>query len=383
MADENKNIPMSKNRSEQVRVLIAAGGTGGHVYPAIAIADELKAICSEIAIKFAGTKNRMEWKAVPKAGYDIVSIWISGFQRQFTLKNLLFPVKLTVSLVQSRMILSSFKPDLVISCGGFAAGPIGWIAARKKMPLFIQEQNSFPGITNRLLAKHARTIFTAFKEADRHFPADKTVLAGNPTRKTLANVDTAKSYEFFSFTRAKNTLLILGGRGGARRINEAVAHNMNELHHKLELQVIWQCGERYYEELRHDFDEAKFNKLRLVDFLDQMPKAYAIADVVVSRSGALTCSELAITGNAGILVPSPNVAGNHQMNNARSMVDEGAALLLENDDAKESLVPLVEKLMKNEKERKTMQQKALKMSRPNAASEIATEIMKAVNPRGL
>jgi UDP-N-acetylglucosamine--N-acetylmuramyl-(pentapeptide) pyrophosphoryl-undecaprenol N-acetylglucosamine transferase len=373
MPDNTKNT-----RPGKTRVLIAAGGTGGHVYPAIAIADALIAINAEVDIKFVGTKGRIEWKAVPKAGYEILAIWISGFHRRFTLKNILFPVKLLVSLIQSWMILSSFKPDLMISCGGFAAGPPGWLAGQRNIPLFIQEQNSFPGVTNRLLAKKAQLIFTAFKEADQYFPAAKTKLTGNPTRKTLANVRKQDAYNQFNFIPQKSTLLILGGSGGARRINEAVAANMNKLHDELDLQIIWQCGGRYYSNLHPRFDHEMYSRLRLIDFLDHMAEAYAAADVVVSRSGALTCAELSLTGSASILVPSPNVAGNHQMKNAQSLVNGGAALLLKNEEAKEGLPRIVEILMNDEKKRKAMQQAALQMAKPDAANEIAEAILHSI-----
>ncbi|HYW36165.1 MAG TPA: undecaprenyldiphospho-muramoylpentapeptide beta-N-acetylglucosaminyltransferase [Balneolaceae bacterium] len=372
---------MSKNSSNKYRVLMAAGGTGGHVYPAIAIANSLKEIDPEITIKFAGTKTRMEWEAVPRAGYDIFGIWISGFHRRLTLKNILFPVKLFTSLWQSWRIISSFNPDVVISCGGFVAGPVGWVAAQMGVPVFIQEQNSFPGVTNRLLAPKAEIIFTAFRDADYHFPAGKTVLAGNPTRKTLTEVDKNKSYKHFNFSSKKNTLLVLGGSGGARAINEAVAANLDHLHHKLELQIIWQCGPRYYDELHERINMDVYNRLRLVDFLHHIPKAYAAADLVVSRSGALTCSELALTGKASILVPSPNVAGDHQTKNAQSMVESGAARLLKNDDAEALLGKLVEELLNDQQKLKAMQQAALKLAKPNAAEEIANKILATIDTK--
>jgi len=360
---------------------MAAGGTGGHVYPAIAIANSLKEIDPGITIKFAGTKTRMEWEAVPRAGYDIFGIWISGFHRRLTLKNILFPVKLFTSLWQSWRIISSFNPDVVISCGGFVAGPVGWVAAQMGVPVFIQEQNSFPGVTNRLLAPKAEIIFTAFRDADYHFPAGKTVLAGNPTRKTLTEVDKNKSYKHFNFSSKKNTLLVLGGSGGARAINEAVAANLDHLHHKLELQIIWQCGPSYYDELHERINMDAYNRLRLVDFLHHMPKAYAAADLVVSRSGALTCSELALTGKASILVPSPNVAGDHQTKNAQSMVDSGAARLLKNNDAEALLGKLVEELLNDQQKLKAMQQAALKLAKPNAAEEIANKILATIDTK--
>ncbi len=367
--------------AKPLRVLIAAGGTGGHVYPAIAIADALKELDANVKIKFVGTKSHMEWEAVPKAGYDIVSIWISGFHRRLTPKNLLFPLKLVTSIVQSFSIISSFKPDAMIACGGYAAGPIGWVAAKRNVPLFIQEQNSYPGVTNRMLAKNAETIFTAFKDADHYFPLGKTELAGNPTRKTLTDVNEQDAYEHFGFNPEKPTLLILGGSGGARSINEAMVANIKQLHDELELQIIWQCGQRYYDKLQTEIDTERFDNLRLVDFLHHMPQAYAVADVVVSRAGALSCSELALTGNASILIPSPNVAGDHQTKNAQSMTEGGAARLLKDGDASDLLPKLVQDLINNQQEIKNMQQAALEMARPNAAKEIAEEILETVKKK--
>jgi UDP-N-acetylglucosamine--N-acetylmuramyl-(pentapeptide) pyrophosphoryl-undecaprenol N-acetylglucosamine transferase len=263
----------------------------------------------------------------------------------------------------------------MISCGGYVAGPVGWIAAKKGVPLFIQEQNSFPGITNRLLAPKAKKIFTAFKDADHHFPSGRTVQTGNPVRETLTRADRCKAYDHFNFTSERRTLLVLGGSGGARRINEAMAENMEELHHKMELQVIWQCGRNYYEAIHKQIDYDLYPRLRIVDFLHQMAEAYAAADVVVSRAGALSCAEIALMGDASILVPSPNVAGDHQTKNAQAMVKEGAACLLKDEDIKKRLPELVEELISDQQKRKEMQKAALKMARPDAAKNIAEEIL--------
>jgi len=357
------------------RVLIAAGGTGGHVYPAIAIADAIREIDRDAKILFVGTKDHMEWDAVPKAGYDIKSIWISGFHRRLTLKNLLFPVKLMSSLVQSLGIVSDFKPQVVIACGGYVSGPVGWIATKKQIPLILQEQNSFPGVTTRLLAKHAAKIFTAFKDADHHLPEGKTKISGNPTRKTLREVDREQAYKEFDFTEEKQTLLILGGSGGAKTINDAMAVHVEYLHEQLGLQIIWQCGSRYYDELHTSLHTDQYENLRLADFLYNMPEAYAVADLVVSRAGALSCSELALTGKPSILVPSPNVAGDHQTKNARSMVDEGAAELLKDEAAEDKLSQIVEKLINDRQKLQEMQQAALKLARPDASKVIAREVL--------
>ncbi len=360
------------------RILIAAGGTGGHVYPAIAIADALREINRNSEILFVGTKNRMEWNAVPKAGYDIKNIWISGLHRRMTVKNLLFPVKLIASLVQSMNIIAAFRPHLVISCGGYVAGPVGWIASKRNIPLVIQEQNSFPGVTNRLLAKKADIIFTAFKEAEGYLPREKVILKGNPTRNTLTAVDKESAYRHFGFTKEQPTLLVLGGSGGARVINEAMSQNIGQLHNELGLQIIWQCGERYYDSLHTRLNTDGFERLRLVDFLHHMPEAYAAADLVVSRAGALSCSELELTGKPSILIPSPNVAGDHQTKNARSMVEQGAAVLLEDAEAKSKLPHLVREVIFDRARLRKMSEAALQLARPAAAAEIAEEILELI-----
>ncbi|TYP92214.1 UDP-N-acetylglucosamine-N-acetylmuramylpentapeptide N-acetylglucosamine transferase [Fodinibius salinus] len=369
--------------SEQgtIKVLVAAGGTGGHVYPAIAIAEALQNEYGNTEILFVGTRNHLEWEAVPKAGFNITNIWISGFHRRLTLKNLLFPIKLVTSLMQSIGIVRRFDPDAVISCGGYAAGPTAWVANKMGVPLFIQEQNSFPGVTNRILGRSAERIFTAFKDADHYFPIDKTQIAGNPTRKSLTNADQQEALEEFSFGSDQKTLLVLGGSGGARSINEAMLDHIDQMHNQMELQIIWQCGERYFDQIRNQIHKKNYENLRLIDFLHNMPEAYAVADLVISRAGALSCSELALTGKPSILVPSPNVAGDHQRKNARSMVEEGAAELIQDKDLKNTLAGLVEKIITDQQKLAAMNKAAKKLSRPEAAETIATEILKLIKQK--
>ena len=247
------------------------------------------------------------------------------------------------------------------------------------IPLILQEQNSFPGVTTRLLAKHAAKIFTAFKDADRHLPEGKTEIAGNPTRKTLRKADKLKACEEFDFTEEKQTMLVLGGSGGAKRINEAMAANIDVLHNKLKLQIIWQCGPRYYDELHTSLHTDQYENLRLADFLYNMPEAYAVADLVVSRAGALSCSELALTGKPSVLVPSPNVAGDHQTKNAESMVEEGAAKLAVDDQLKNVLVDLVKKVITDDQQLKQMSEAAKRLARPDAAETIAKEVLEIAN----
>ncbi|MFN1834713.1 undecaprenyldiphospho-muramoylpentapeptide beta-N-acetylglucosaminyltransferase [Balneola sp. MJW-20] len=363
------------------RILIAAGGTGGHVYPAISIADAIRSEHQNAEILFVGTKNHMEWTAVPKAGYEIVNVWISGFHRRLTLKNLLFPFKLITSLIQSANILRKFRPQVTVSCGGYVAGPVGWVAAKSGIPIVIQEQNSYPGVTNRMLAKDAEKIFTAFEGASKYFPKEKIQLSGNPVRSVLRSADKKEALKSLNFISDKPVLLILGGSGGARSINQAMLENITSLHDELGLQILWQCGPRYYEGLSAEMDLNKLENLKLTPYIDKMPEAYAAADLVISRAGASSCSELMMTGKPSVLVPSPNVAGDHQTENAKSMVEAGASELLPDEKMKDVLVDLVKELIHDQEKLKKMNQAALKLAKPDAAKEIAREILNIAKTR--
>ncbi|WP_340103729.1 undecaprenyldiphospho-muramoylpentapeptide beta-N-acetylglucosaminyltransferase [Rhodohalobacter sp. 8-1] len=357
-----------------LRILLAAGGTGGHVYPAIAIADAVKGVRSDSEILFVGTRDRMEWQAVPSAGYDIKSVWISGFHRRLTPQNLLFPVKLVTSLVQSFSILKRFKPDVVVACGGFAAGPVGWVAAKLGVPLAIQEQNSYPGVTNRILAKHAVKIFTAFEAAEQYLPENKIELTGNPVRNSLKVSDKQDALDHFRFSDDKPVLLILGGSGGAKALNDAMAERLDELHDEYEIQIIWQCGEKYYKNLSTSINEKEYPNLRLLGYIDDMPAAYGAATLVLTRAGASTCSELMIIGKPSVLVPSPNVAGDHQTKNAAAMVDEGASVLISEEELSDAITNKVPALLKDDEKLQNMSQAALKLAKPDAANQIAKQL---------
>jgi UDP-N-acetylglucosamine--N-acetylmuramyl-(pentapeptide) pyrophosphoryl-undecaprenol N-acetylglucosamine transferase len=356
------------------RILMAAGGTGGHVYPAIAIADAFRQQNPEINLLFVGTRDRMEWETVPKYGYEIKSIWISGLHRRLTIQNLLFPLKLVVSIIQSIFILRSFKPELVIACGGFASGPVGWVAVKMGIPLILQEQNSFPGVTNRMLGKHASLIFTAFEEARPHFPGEKVRLTGNPVRSKLKQIIREEALKAFNFSKDKPVLLILGGSGGARAINEKMVSVLDELHNDMGLQLIWQCGESYYDGLISRISTEKYPNLRLVKFIDDMPSAYGAADLVVTRAGAGTCSELMNIGQPAVLIPSPNVAGNHQEKNARALTNAGAARLLKEENMDRDFILHISELIHDPEQLGTMSAAMRKLARPDAAYMIVKEI---------
>jgi UDP-N-acetylglucosamine--N-acetylmuramyl-(pentapeptide) pyrophosphoryl-undecaprenol N-acetylglucosamine transferase len=377
MSITDKNISSTDNRSaaaRPIRVLLAAGGTGGHVYPAISIADAVRAVQPDSEILFVGTRDRMEWQTVPKSGYEIKSVWISGFHRRMTPQNLLFPVKLAASILQSYTILRSFQPDVLVACGGFAAGPVGWVAAKMGIPIVIQEQNSYPGVTNRMLARHAQKIFIAFDDARQYLPADKVTLSGNPVRQKLTASGKEQALKAFTFSPNKPVLLVLGGSGGALALNRIMLKNLDFLHHEMGLQVIWQCGKRYFVELSQQIVTKEYPHLRLTEYIENMPAAYGAADLVVTRAGAGTCSELMLLGQPAILVPSPNVAGDHQAKNAASMVEAGAAELLPEDELDATFTDKIGSLIANPGKLESMSRAMRSLAKPDAAKEIAEEI---------
>ena len=364
-----------KSGTDSYRVLFAAGGTGGHVYPAIAIADAITSLQSDTRVLFAGTSTHMEWTAVPAAGFEIKPIWSSGFHRRLTLKNLLFPIKLMVSLIQSWIIIRDFSPHVVVCCGGYVSGPVGRVAAIMGIPLMLQEQNSFPGVTNRLLGKSARKIFTAFPEAASYFPPEKVQLAGNPVRRGLSDGDRARMAESLGFDSDTTTLLVMGGSGGAGPINKAVMEHLDTLHDQAGLQIVWQCGKRYLPEIQNQLDESRYPRLRLAAFIEDMAGMYALADLVICRAGAGTLAELALAGKASILVPSPYVAGNHQYKNAASFASRGAAVLLADNELSDKLGEITTNLAADRARRISMSAEVLNLAMPNAAEAIAREII--------
>lgn len=376
--------------SRPLRVVCAGGGTGGHVFPAVAIADALRKQRPDAEIRFAGARDRIEWKAVPKAGYEIRPIWISGLQRRFTLSNILVPLKLLVSLFQSFRLLRSFRPDAVICTGGYVSGPVGWVAARLGIPLFLQEQNSFPGVTTRLLSGDARRVFTAFEPAAKHLPkpahGGRIRLFGNPVRAALLPLYEEaekqrlrkKAGQAFGIPDTATVLLILGGSGGAGPVNEAVRRNLDRLHNELGLHIIWQCGKAYIEALELEIDRKAYPRLHLYHFIDDMAGAYAGASIALSRAGAGICTELLIAGLPSVLMPSPYVAGDHQTQNAKAMTDAGAAQLLSDKEAPEQLVPVLQYLLGDEVRRRAMAGAARKLAKPGAASDIAAEVLRCL-----
>jgi UDP-N-acetylglucosamine--N-acetylmuramyl-(pentapeptide) pyrophosphoryl-undecaprenol N-acetylglucosamine transferase len=361
---------------QSVNIILSGGGTGGHIYPAIAIANELRLKYTDANFLFVGAKDKMEMEKIPEAGYAIKGLWISGIQRKYILKNLSFPFKLISSLSNAYQIIKEFKPDIVIGTGGFASGPTLYVASNRKIKTLIQEQNSYPGITNKLLAKRVDKICVAYDGLDRYFPSSKIVKTGNPVRQDLLEIagkgDEAKKY--FNLNSDKKTLLIVGGSLGARALNNLIEKHIDWLVSK-NLQVIWQTGKLYYDEFK------KYDSLEGVQthaFLNKMDLTYAAADFIISRAGAGSISELCIVGKPVIFIPSPNVAEDHQTKNAMAVVNQNAALLLKESELGEFQFNMQE-LMENEELQQVLSKNIKKLALPNATKDIVEEIVKLIS----
>lgn len=361
--------------SKDLRIILSGGGTGGHIYPAISIANELKLRYPEAKILFVGAKDRMEMEKVPQAGYEIKGLWISGIQRKLSFKNLMFPFKLLSSLGKSRKIIKEFKPDVVIGTGGFASGPLLKVAVSQNIPTLIQEQNSYPGITNRILSKHVDVICAAYEEVKRFFPEEKTVITGNPVRQDLLSVDKKREegQQFFNLKPNKKTVLVLGGSLGARRINQLIEVYAPKFE-KQEIQLIWQTGKLYYEEYKqYDGDYVQMH-----EFLNRMDLAYAAADVIISRAGAGTVSELCVVGKPVLFIPSPNVAEDHQAKNALAVTKKKAALTLTEAELSEKFEERFFGLLASEEEQQLLSENIRKLALPHATSNIVNEVEKLI-----
>ena len=365
--------------NKQLRIIISGGGTGGHVFPAIAIANALKKQLSEVDLLFVGAKGKLEMEKVPQAGYPIKGLWISGFHRKLTLRNLLFPIKLLSSLWKAWRIIRKFRPDVVVGVGGYASGPTLEIASRMGIPCLIQEQNSYAGVTNRILAKKVQTICVAYGQMERFFPAERLVFTGNPVRQDIWNIKNARNEAFkhYDFNHNKKIIMIAGGSLGAKSLNHAMRDNFELLRANPEVQVLWQAGRLYIKEFGA-CSTAQLPNVRIVDFIDRMDLAYALADVLICRAGALTVSELCAVGKPAILVPSPNVAEDHQTMNAKALADQRAALLIKDEDAGEQMVKKALSLLDDEEMQRELGSNILKLAKPNAAEDIAAEIIKLV-----
>lgn len=364
---------------QPIRVLISGGGTGGHIFPAIAIANTIKLRYPNAAILFVGAEDRMEMTRVPKAGYEIVGLPVAGFNRKDLFKNISVVKKLIKSLFKANSIVKKFNPDIAIGVGGYASGPLLKVATRKGIPTLIQEQNSYAGVTNKLLAKKATKICVAYEGMEAFFPKDKIVLTGNPYRQELlSDVSKEEAYRFFKLDPMKKTILVIGGSLGARTLNQSITRNLALLNDS-SVQILWQCGERYQYDLTIEMsNKPQSENIYLHDFINRMDLAYKAADLVISRAGASSISELSILGKASILVPSPNVAEDHQTKNAMALVNKNATILVKDQDASEELLKTALQVVKNDDLLVMLSENIKTMALPQASEHIVDEIEKLI-----
>lgn len=349
------------------RFVFAGGGTGGHLYPAIAVAEKIKELKPESEILFIGTKNKIESKVVPASGFNFVSIWISGFSRQLNLSNILFPLKVFVSYFQSLVALIKFKPRVAIGTGAYVAGPVISAASTLGTKIILLEQNSYPGVTNRLLEKKANQIHISYEDSKKYFrQSEKLVVTGNPIRPKLKLIDRVEAVKQLNLDASKKVLLIIGGSGGAGSINKAIANNIQSFVAN-DIQIIWQTGKNYYE----DYLNYNSNSIKAMPYIDDMSSAYSCADLIIARAGATTIAELSYLGLPVILIPSPNVAANHQFKNAESLVKENAAELIEDAKLNSELFEKVNSIINDPIKLDVMKNNIIKFSKPDAAKVVA------------
>lgn len=365
---------MSSNKNH---IIISGGGTGGHIYPAIAIANALKELDPGIKILFVGALGKMEMEKVPKAGYDIIGLPVVGLQRSLSLSNLLFPFKLIRSLLEARKIIKNFEPKVAVGVGGFASGPLLQMASFAGIPTLIQEQNSHAGITNRLLSKKASKICVAYPGMEKFFQKEKILLTGNPVRKDIIDISGKKeaAQKHFDLSPQRKTLFVMGGSLGARSINESIMAALS-LFAKAGIQLIWQTGKLFIEAARDEIRRLALDQhIKAFEFVYEMDLAYAAADVVVSRAGALSVSELCLVGKPAILVPYPFASEDHQTSNALNLVSQNAAILVKDSDAHSHLAEAALHLLGDEALQQTLSENSLLLGFPNAAKQIASEIL--------
>lgn len=362
------------------KVIVSGGGTGGHIFPALSIANALKRLEPDVDILFVGAEGKMEMEKVPEAGYPIEGLPVRGFRRKLTLENIKVLLNLWRSLRKAKKIIKKFQPDVVVGVGGFASGPIGRVAEQAGIPLVLQEQNSYAGVTNKLLAKKARRICVAYDGMERFFEKEKIVFTGNPVRKDLLKAKELREegIDFYGLEPDRKTVLVTGGSLGAGTLNKAVLKNLDFFSRREDIQVLWQCGSYYYENLKKDLEGKLPSNVKLMAFLKRMDLAYACADVVVARAGAGTISELCLLEKAALLIPSPNVAEDHQTKNAMALVNKEAAVMLKDAEAEDKLLEVLRGLLEDEKRRKILQQNISKLAIRDSDEVIAKEILKII-----
>jgi UDP-N-acetylglucosamine--N-acetylmuramyl-(pentapeptide) pyrophosphoryl-undecaprenol N-acetylglucosamine transferase len=365
------------NLQKHKRVIISGGGTGGHIFPAISVANALRRMDPEIEILFVGAEGRMEMEKVPSAGYKIVGLPVAGFRRSLTIKNISVGFKLVKSLFLAANIIKDFRPDVVVGVGGYASGPILRQAERMGIPTLIQEQNSYAGVTNKLLAKKASVICVAYDGMEKYFPAKKIIKTGNPVRQNFDNIDRHKSeaLAFFRLEKEKPVILVLGGSLGAGTINKSLSGNLQKMNES-GIQWLWQTGTIYHEEVKAQLSALSAENIVIHDFINRMDYAFAAADIIISRAGAGTISELCLVGKPVILVPSPNVAEDHQTKNALALTYKNAAVMVRDEKAVRRLVDEAIKLVSDKNERKTLSENIRKLADSDADVRIANEVLK-------
>lgn len=363
---------------KEIRVIVSGGGTGGHIFPAVSIADAVRSLRPDARILFVGAEGRMEMQRVPAAGYEIKGLPVAGFDRRNLLKNFGVVMKLMKSRRMAKDIIRDFRPDVAVGVGGYASGPTLDMAQKMGVPTLLQEQNSYAGVTNKLLAKKARRICVAYDGMERFFPAERIVMTGNPVRQTLLTVRIPKeeAVKEFGLEPGKRTVLIVGGSLGARTLNESVLANLSLIRQQGMVQFIWQTGKYYSEEIARRLKESYCPpNLKVMDFIGNMNAAYAAADLVISRAGAGSISEFCLLGKPVILVPSPNVAEDHQTKNAMALVNKDAALYVADAEAVKTLIPLAVNTVNSVQELDTLSRNIRRMGRPDAARIIAEEVV--------
>lgn len=362
-----------------LKVILSGGGTGGHIFPAIAIADALKETHPDIEILFVGAQGRMEMEKVPASGYNIEGLWISGFQRTLSLKNLLFPFKVIQSLIAAKKIVKRFKPDAVIGTGGYASGPVLWVSSNMRIPCLIQEQNSYAGVTNKILGKKVKKVCVAFEGMESFFPKDKLVVTGNPVREEVVQIEGKResALKFFELDDSKKTILVVGGSLGAKAINDSLLPHIKDISNA-GLQIVWQTGKVSYDEISTAAKPYESKGIKVHQFITKMDLAYAAADVVISRAGAIAVSEICLTAKPCILVPLPTAAEDHQTKNAEALARHDAAIIVKNSEAPSKLFSTVVALLENEKELTKFKTNIKALGKPDSAKTIAQEVLKMI-----
>ena len=362
-----------------IRVIISGGGTGGHIFPAVSIANAIREKQPDAEILFVGAEGRMEMQRVPAAGYEIKGLPVAGFDRKHLWRNVSVVIKLLRSRIMARRIIKAFRPMVAVGVGGYASGPTLDVAGKMGIPTLLQEQNSYAGVTNKLLAKNARRICVAYDGMERFFPADRILFTGNPVRQNLLHITLTRqeAAQQMGLDPAKRTVLIVGGSLGARSMNESVLQQLELIRQQTDVQFVWQTGKYYSEAIAQQLKERTCpSNLHVMDFISDMAVAYAAADLVVSRAGAGSISEFCLLGKPVILVPSPNVAEDHQTKNAMALVQKDAALYVPDTEAPDNLLPTAISTVKNTKKLQALSQNILRLARPNAASDIADEVIR-------